>query len=68
MTSNETNENPAKRAYRPRHGDRRCSRRLQPPPYRTAEGTVETDRRSHLDRRSAWIRDFLFNTEPGENH
>jgi hypothetical protein len=37
---------------------------MSPPPYRTAEGIVLLDRRSYIDRRSSWIRDFSI--EPGE--
>ena len=41
-----------------RAGDRRASKQIQPPPYCTAEGTVAVDRRSHVDRRAAWVREF----------
>lgn len=61
MTQQGSTGNPPLRAYRPRRLDRRCRQRLQPPPYLTAEGMVDIDRRSHLDRRSAWIRDYILN-------
>ncbi|RIX49591.1 MAG: hypothetical protein D3M94_00890 [Rhodocyclales bacterium GT-UBC] len=38
--------------------DRRHSNHVAPPPFITDEGLVMIDRRSHLDRRSSWIRDF----------
>ena len=49
--------------------DRRFCTQLAPPPYSTAEGMVHEDRRSYLDRRSTWIKDFFMdgvNKEPGE--
>jgi len=61
MTQQGSTGNPPPRAYRPRRPDRRCGQCLQPPPYLTAEGVVEIDRRSHLDRRSAWIRGYILN-------
>lgn len=42
----------------PRGADRRSSRHVAPPPFITNEGLVMIDRRSHIDRRSSWIRDF----------
>ena len=41
-----------------RSGDRRACKQIQPPPYATAEGVVTVDRRSHVDRRAAWVREF----------
>lgn len=53
------------RWVRPARGtERRLRTRMSPPPYRTTEGIVLLDRRSYIDRRSSWIRDFSI--EPGE--
>jgi hypothetical protein len=41
---------------------------LQPPPYLTADGPIEADRRSYLDRRSAWIRDYVINGDGDDSH
>jgi hypothetical protein len=41
-----------------RSGDRRVCRKIQPPPYQTVDGLVTGDRRSHLDRRASWLREF----------
>jgi len=43
---------------RPRGIERRVCTRLLPPPYLTKDGVVLMDRRTYLDRRAAWIRDF----------
>ena len=39
--------------------DRRAVCIISPPPYRTTDGEVDVDRRSCIDRRSNWIRDFV---------
>ncbi len=41
-----------------RGSDRRSSNHISSPPYVTGEGLVLVDRRSHLERRSCWIRGF----------
>lgn len=48
---------------RPRGPDRRVSTRISPPPYRTSEGAVLVDRRSQIDRRATWIREFSLDDE-----
>jgi hypothetical protein len=58
MTGQESTRNNGVRPYRPSRTERRRPQSLQPPPYRTADGVIELDRRSYLDRRSAWIRDY----------
>ncbi|MDR2187449.1 MAG: hypothetical protein LBE62_05265 [Azonexus sp.] len=49
------------RGHRPRHTERRGNERRQNQllPYRVANDLVEPDRRSHLDRRAEWIRDYV---------
>lgn len=68
MTEQGSTKNGGVRLGRPWRTDRRRPQRLQPPPYRTAEGMVDVDRRSHLDRRSAWIRDYQLTIDDGETH
>lgn len=41
-----------------RGDDRRRSENLAAPPFLTSEGMVLVDRRSHIERRSCWIRHF----------
>lgn len=50
-------------AHRPREMDRRVSKLIAPPPYETSEGLVAIDRRSQIDRRANWIREFSLNGE-----
>jgi hypothetical protein len=38
--------------------DRRVRTLIDPPPYQTLEGLVTADRRSAVDRRATWIREF----------
>ncbi len=59
MTLDESPERSARRAFRPRSTDRRASNLLSPPPYQTACGLVLQDRRSPIDRRASWIKDFV---------
>lgn len=66
MTQEGPRDGLAGRCYRPRHADRR-HRGLQPPPYRTAGGPVDCDRRSHLDRRADWIRDYVLHDDDGDD-
>jgi hypothetical protein len=49
--------------HRPREMDRRVSKLIAPPPYETREGMVTFDRRSQIDRRANWIREFALNGE-----
>lgn len=52
------------RQYRFKRGpDRRHFSEMVPPPYITGEGLVLVDRRSHIDRRSSWIKDFFIRSE-----
>ena len=46
-------------------GDRRMRSVIAPPPYLTAEGEVQVDRRSCVDRRATWIREFSMWPEEG---
>lgn len=41
-----------------RGDDRRRNEHLGSPPFLTSEGMVLVDRRSHIERRSCWIRHF----------
>ena len=52
-------------ACQQRHADRRVSTYIGPPPYETRDGRVLTDRRSALDRRASWIREFSLETSQG---
>jgi hypothetical protein len=52
-------------AYQPRRADRRVCTHILPPPYETRVGRVLTDRRSAMDRRASWIREFSLETFPG---
>jgi hypothetical protein len=52
----------------PRGPDRRHSNQIAPPPFITDEGLVMIDRRSHLDRRSSWIRDFFIDFGHWQGH
>lgn len=52
--------------YQKRRAERRASKAVAPPPYETRDGIVLTDRRSSLDRRASWIREFFLETEPGK--
>lgn len=45
-------------AYRARGCDRRVFIGIKPPPYMTAKGQVDHDRRSPFDRRATWLREF----------
>lgn len=56
-------ENQVCAAQTERKSDRRVNRQLSGPPYRTAEGIITVDRRTHLDRRANWISDFALATE-----
>ncbi len=70
MAQNKTPDCSARMPALPRSTtDRRLCTQLAPPPYSTAAGVVHEDRRSYLDRRSSWIKDFFMdnvNKEPGE--
>ncbi|MBL8449340.1 MAG: hypothetical protein JNM32_05380 [Dechloromonas sp.] len=41
-----------------RGADRRSGKNVSAPPYSTREGLVMEDRRSHIERRSCWVRSF----------
>jgi len=49
--------------HRPRDKDRRVIKLIAPPPYETSDGLVAVDRRSQIDRRANWIREFALNGE-----
>lgn len=68
MTEQGSTKKGGARFGRPWRMDRRCPQRLQPPPFRTAEGVIHVDRRSYLDRRSAWILDYQITIDDGETH
>lgn len=52
-------ENHTPDAARPgRRTDRRLSTGITSPPYDTRDGMVLSDRRSPIDRRATWIREF----------
>lgn len=50
-----------------RGDDRRHSEELVTPPYLTDEGMVLVDRRSHIERRSCWIRQFRLDVSNQEH-
>ncbi len=66
MTRDQSQDPLPMRNFRPRGPDRRASKRLSPPPYRTADGLVAADRRSPVDRRACWIRDFILDDRNGD--
>lgn len=67
MTQSDS-EDHVERSKMPSRGiERRCRKQISPPPYQTREGTVQSDRRSHMDRRSSWIRDFFIEHSDGES-
>lgn len=68
MTQNGSQEGSGQAKNRSRRDDRRCRSRVSPPPYPTSEGEVQTDRRSYLDRRSTWIRDFFIEHGEPDKH
>jgi hypothetical protein len=49
---------------RRRGPERRASKLMTPPPYETYNGIVTVDRRSAVDRRATWIREFSLETFP----
>jgi hypothetical protein len=51
--------------HQKRRSERRVCTHIAPPPYQTRNGMVLTDRRSAMDRRSTWIREFSLETFPG---
>jgi hypothetical protein len=51
-------------SYQPRRAERRVCTHIAPPPYETRNGKVLTDRRSAIDRRASWIREFSLETSP----
>lgn len=58
MTQKDTPDHSARWVRPPRGTERRLRTRIAPPPYPTSEGLVLLDRRSYIDRRSTWIRDY----------
>lgn len=52
---------------KPRGEDRRRNLQLDGPPYTTKEGTVNEDRRTHIERRACWIHDFEVGGETTED-
>lgn len=43
---------------KPRGEERRVRSEIAPPPFAAAEGEVPVDRRTHVDRRAAWLREY----------
>lgn len=41
-----------------RGDERRVDSQIQPPPFTTPDGKIDTDRRQLIDRRAEWIREF----------
>jgi len=68
MTEQGSTRGNGARSYRAARTERRRPQSLQPPPYRTAEGLVDIDRRSYIDRRSAWIRDYRLHGDDSDTH
>ncbi|PKO48146.1 MAG: hypothetical protein CVU31_07125 [Betaproteobacteria bacterium HGW-Betaproteobacteria-4] len=54
-------------ALQRRRADRRRCTQISPPPYETSSGKVFTDRRSAIDRRASWIREFSLDAINGRN-
>jgi hypothetical protein len=44
--------------HRARGADRRSNTVVSSPPFESKEGTILTERRSPIDRRANWIREF----------
>ena len=59
MTQDESQAHSAPSSASSRGADRRFCTQLAPPPYSTADGTVQNDRRAYLDRRASWVKDFF---------
>ena len=57
MTSSPTDDKNAK-PCQPRGTERRVRSEMTPPPFAAAEGLVAEDRRTHVDRRAAWLREY----------
>ena len=55
-------------AHQQRRTDRRICTHIAPPPYETRDGKVLIDRRSAIDRRASWIREFSLETFPGQDY
>lgn len=49
-----------------RQAERRVRTHIEPPPYETCDGEMQTDRRSTFDRRATWIREFSLETSSGQ--
>ena len=52
-------------AQRKRGADRRCNILVSSPPFYTREGKILSERRSPIDRRANWIREFSLDS--GDN-
>lgn len=52
-------------AQRKRGTDRRCNTLVSSPPFYTREGKILSERRSPIDRRANWIREFSLDS--GDN-
>ncbi len=52
-------------AQRKRGADRRCNTLVSSPPFYTREGKILSERRSPIDRRANWIREFSLDS--GDN-
>lgn len=54
-------------ALQKRRADRRLCTQIAPPPYETRHGRVLKDRRSAIDRRASWIREFSLDVINGRD-
>ena len=62
MTTSPANDKNAK-PCQPRGTERRVRSEMTPPPFAAAEGQVDEDRRTHVDRRAAWLREYTLKLE-----
>ena len=56
---------PSQSAQRTRGADRRCNKVLSLPPFYSRDGQIPVERRSPLDRRANWIREFFLDAADG---
>ncbi|HMT81765.1 MAG TPA: hypothetical protein PKD66_15455 [Azonexus sp.] len=58
-------DKPRSLPQRTRGADRRCNTLVSSPPFYTREGKILSERRSPIDRRANWIREFSLDS--GDN-
>jgi len=63
-TSPADNQNAKPR--QPRGAERRVRSEMAPAPFSAAEGLVADDRRTHVDRRAAWLREYTLKLEQND--